>query len=259
MALPAGSLAAKSSVTVNGVLDGDDDDVSFVMQGDELNVNGEVSVASLYMQGASSQKITGNGSLDVHNLSVGAPGGVNLGVPLDLDGWLALNANLFAGSGSTVTLAESAITNGENSDKDIFGKVKRVGPFLKDKTYSFGNRSLTLTFTNTGSGLPTQVQLDLAQQAWTNLAGSIRRGFTFTSTGGSGWSANLSLDYRDSELAGREEFLQTWTRSNSAQRWVRASYSELNTTQNWIRLDGITHFSDWGLVLHAVFIPAMRK
>jgi len=255
---PSGYLAANDIVTVNGDLDCDTSE-TFVLRGQQMVINGKVGMGSLYLQGVNHQNITGSGSMTFHNLSVDAPGGVDLSVPFQLNGWLALNANLNMVNNGVATLSESAVLTGANADTDIFGKVTRWGSFQKDKSYSFGNLYLTFTFTNNGSGLPSQISLDLKQERWNDLRGSIRRSFSFQTTGGSGWTGSLTLDYRDSELPGPENLLQTWTRASSGLRWMRAVYAEADSTQNWIRLDGLTHFSDWGLVLQGVYIPMVRR
>ena len=130
---PAGTITAVKDVTVTGSLDGENSDINFYMRGQNFVVNGSVSVAELHLAGASQQTITGTGSLSLHDVYVDAPGGVKLNAPLSLDGQLSLSQNLYVGSSTLVTLTESAITAGENSDKDIFGTVKRTGPFQTDK------------------------------------------------------------------------------------------------------------------------------
>ena len=259
MAFPAGTATAAKDVTVNGVLDGEDSDVSFNMLGQTLNVNGSVSVAELDMVGASQQTITGTGSLNLHNLYVAAPGGIKLNAPLSLDDWLTLNQNLYVGSNTLVTLTESAITTGDNSDQDIFGTVKRIGPFQIDKLYSFGNRNLTVVFTDTGISLPTAMTMTINQAPWKDLPGSINRSYRIQTDGGSGWFSNLTLDYRDSELHGEKEYLQAWSRTSASATWARTPYSVAHINPNWISFDGLTHFSDWGLVIHSVFIPLMLR
>ena len=258
MESPDGYLTANDMVTINGDLDCDRSE-TFVLRGQQMVINGRVGMGSLYLQGVNHQNITGSGLMSFHNLSVDAPDGVDLSVPFSLNGWLALNANLNMGNNRVATLSESAVLTGANADTDIFGKVTRWGTFQKDKPYSFGNRFLTLTFTNNGSGLPSLVSLDLKQERWNDLQGSIRRSYSFQTTGGSGWTGSLTLDYRDSELPGREDLLQTWTRASSGQPWARAAYAEADSTQNWVRLDGLTQFSDWGLVLQAMFFPMVKR
>jgi len=190
---------------------------------------------------------------------VDALGGVKLNVPLSLDGQLSLSQNLYVGSSTMVTLTETAITAGENSDKDIFGTVKRTGPFQTDKPYSFGNLNLAVIFTNAGTALPTAITMTVSQAPWKDLPGSIDRGYAIRTAGGSGWSGNLTLDYRDTELHGREDYLQTWTRSSSYASWARIPYSEANVNQNWISFQGLTHFSDWGLVINSIYLPTVLR
>jgi hypothetical protein len=260
IAPPAGSIIATGNVTVNGVLDGESEADIFEMRGQHLTVNGSVSVASLVLNCTSTQDITGYGYLDLHNLSVLTPGGVNLAVRLYLDGILELNANLYVDDSVWIGLDETAILSGENSDKDIFGSVERYGPFIKDKSYSFGNLSLTVTFTDAGSALPTSVIMVVKRTPWGDLPGSINRSYSMYTMGGNGWVADLKLDYRDSELHGKEVYLQTWTRpSSSSVPWARFAYTEANLNQNWIKFEGLTHFSDWGLAIQTVFIPMVKR
>jgi hypothetical protein len=201
-------------VTVTGSLDGENSDVNFYMRGQNFVVNGSVSVAELHLAGTSQQTITGTGSLSPHDVYVDAPGGVKLNAPLSLDGQLSLSQNLYVGSSALVTLTESAITAGENSDKDIFGTVKRTGPFQTDKLYSFGNLNLTVVFTNAGTALPTVITMTVHQAPWKDLPGSINRSVSIQTTGGNGWSGSLTLNYRDTELHGREDYLMGFDKQN---------------------------------------------
>jgi hypothetical protein len=259
MAPPAGSITAATNVTVTGSLDGENSDVNFYMRGQNLVVNGTVSVAELHLAGAAQQTITGTGSLSPHDLVVDAPGGVRLNAPLSLDGQLALNQNLYVGSTTLVTLTETATTSADNSNTDIFGMVKRTGPFQLDKPYSFGNLYLTVVFTDAGTALPTAMTMTVSQSPWSDLPGSINRSVSIQTAGGSGWSGSLMLDYRDSELHGREDFLQAWTRSSSSASWAQIPYSEAHFGQDWILFQGLNHFSDWGLVIHTVFMPFVKR
>jgi hypothetical protein len=259
LTLPAGTITAARDVTVTGSLDGESSDVNFYMRGQNLVVNGSVSVAELHLAGTSQQTITGTGSLSPHDMYVDPPGGVKLNAPLSLDGRLSLSQNLYVGSSTLVTLTESAISAGANSDKDIFGTVKRTGPFITDTLYSFGNRYLTIAFTQVGSALPTMVTMTVSQAPWKDLPGSINRSYTIQTSGGSGWTADLTMDYRDSELHGPANFLQAWTRPSSSAPWARIPYSEANFNQNWISFQGLTHFSDWGLVIYSTFLPLVLR
>ena len=257
---PAGTITAVKDVTVTGSLDGENSGINFYMRGQNFVVNGSVSVAELHLAGASQQTITGTGSLSLHDVYVDAPGGVKLTAPLSLDGQLSLSQNLYVGSSALVTLTESAITAGENSDKDIFGTVKRTGPFQTDKLYSFGNLNLTVVFTNAGTALPAVITMTVNQAPWKDLPGSINRSVSIQTTGGNGWSGSLMLDYRDVELHGREDYLQAWTRSSSSSAsWARIPYSEANVNQNWIAFQSLTHFSDWGLVIHSIYLPTVLR
>jgi hypothetical protein len=67
------------------------------------------------------------------------------------------------------------------------------------------------------------------------------------------------LDYRDGECSGLEQYLQVWSRLSSAAPWARNQITYLHDGQNWIEIDSVTHFSDWGLVLHAVFLPMVKR
>jgi hypothetical protein len=258
-ALPAGTITAVKDVTVTGSLDGENSDINFYMRGQNLVVDGSISVAELHLAGVSQQTITGTGSLSLRDMYVDAPGGVKLNAPLGLNGQLSLSQNLYVGSSTLVTLTESAITAGENSDKDIFGMVKRIGPFQTDKPYSFGNLNLTVVFTDVGSSLPAAITMTVNQAPWKDLPGSINRSYRIQTAGGSGWSGSLKLDYRDSELHGLEDYLQAWTRSSSSAPWAQIPYSEAHFTQNWISFQGLTHFSDWGLVIHSVLLPFVKR
>jgi hypothetical protein len=211
---PAGTITAVKDVIVTGSLDGENSDVNFYMRGQNFVVNGSVSVAELHLAGTSQQTITGTGSLSPHDVYVDAPGGVKLNAPLSLDGQLSLSQNLYVGSSALVTLTESAITAGENSDKDIFGTVKRTGPFQTDKLYSFGNLNLTVVFTNAGTALPTVITMTVHQAPWKDLPGSINRSVSIQTTGGNGWSGSLTLNYRDTELHGREDYLMGFDKQN---------------------------------------------
>ena len=249
---PAGTITAVKDVTVTGSLDGENSDVNFYMRGQNFVVNGSVSVAEIHLAGASQQTITGTGSLSLHDVYVDAPGGVKLNAPLSLDGQLSLSQNLYVGSSTLVTLTESAITAGENSDKDIFGTVKRTGPFQTDKLYSFGNLNLTVVFTNAGTALPAVITMTVNQAPWKDLPGSINRSVSIQTTGGNGWSGSLMLDYRDAELHGREDYLQAWTRASSSAPWARISYSERECQSELDLVPGFDSFFGlgFGYLLH---------
>jgi hypothetical protein len=94
---------------------------------------------------------------------------------------------------------------------------------------------------------------------WSDLPGSINRRYRIQTLGGNGWAGKLTLDYRDSELRGPADFLQVWTRSSASAPWAKLPYSLADFNQNWIALEGLTHFSDWGLVIHSVFIPMVKR
>jgi hypothetical protein len=257
MAAPAGSITATMDVTVNGILGGEDAAVYFEMQGHILTVNGLVSVADLWLDGTSQQIITGSGQLNLHRLEVDAPGGLLLSAPLHLDNTLELSGNIVAPT-TTITLAEPAVISGANYDKDIFSTIVRTGPFQKDKDYSFGNQYLSIHFANSGT-LPGSVTMKVSQSPWAGLRGSIKRSYTIQTSGGSGWSANLLLDYRDNEFLGNADYLQAWTRPSASSPWVRQVISGTDTNQDWIEFDGLTHFSDWGLVINTLCLPVIRK
>jgi hypothetical protein len=122
-----------------------------------------------------------------------------------------------------------------------------------------GNLNLTVVFTDAGTALPTAITMTVNQAPWKDLPGSINRNVSIQTAEGSGWSGSLRLDYRDSELHGPADFLQVWTRSSSSSPWAKIPYSEANFNQNWISFQGLTHFSDWGLVIHSVFIPLVKR
>jgi len=259
MAPPAPRLYADSMVVVNGVLDGEDPESVFEMRGYEMVVNGIVSVPTLELNGANTQSVIGLTRLEPDNLVVLTPGGVTLDVPVYLDGVLTLSANLYVDPSAYVNLSESAIIDGSNADKDIFGNIERQGPFVQGKSYSFGNLNLTVTFTNTGSALPNTVIMVTKQSPWDDLPGSINRSYTMYTMGGDGWTASLRLDYRDSELHGGDGHLVAWSRASAPDPWERSTVAEASESQNWIELQGLTHFSELGLSSHTVYIPLATR
>ena len=254
MAPPAGTITAAKDVTVTGSLDGENSDVNFYMRGQNFVVNGSVSVAELHMAGASQQTITGTGSLNLHDLYVDAPGGVKLNAPLSLDGHLSFSQNLYVGSSTLVTLTESAITAGENSDKDIFGTVKRTGPFQTDKPYRFGNLNLDCGLYECGHFTAHGDYDDVLKRP----GKTARFDRSQRQHPDVGWQRldcrfDAGLSRHGTARAGR--LLQAWTRSSSSTPWARIPYSEANFNQNWIAFQGLTHFSDWGLVIHSICLP----
>ncbi|HVP22268.1 MAG TPA: hypothetical protein VMS73_10455 [Anaerolineaceae bacterium] len=259
MAPPAGSITALQDVTINGTLGGEDPTSGyFEMKGLVMTVNGQVTVADLRLDGPWEQVIIGGGLLNLHSMEVEAPAGLLLSVPLQLDQTLSLSTNVYAPN-ITITLATSAAISGNNSDKDIFSTIKRNGPFLKDTTYSFGNLNLTITFANSSVTLPTSVTMKVSQAPWAGLRGSIRRSYTIQTAGGGNWSATLRLDYRDTEFLGNADYLQAWARPSAGNPWVRQAITTSDANQDWIELAGLTHFSDWGLVVNTVCMPLIRR
>ena len=101
--------------------------------------------------------------------------------------------------------------------------------------------------------------MTLKQAPWSDLPGSISRSYRIQTAGGSGWSGSLTLDYRDAELHGPPDFLQVWTRASASSPWAPFPYSLADFNQNWIALQGLIHFSDWGLVSHSVFLPFVKR
>jgi hypothetical protein len=72
---------------------------------------------------------------------------------------------------------------------------------------------------------------------------SVRRTYTITPNGGSGFAATIRLHYLDSELNGNTEAtLGLWRRGAS---WLNLGATTRNATDNWVELAGIAQSSPW--------------
>jgi hypothetical protein len=254
---PPGTLTAIPGVTVNGTLGGEDDTAVFEAGGG-MTVNGQVTVANLRLLGNWEMIIGGSGSMNLHSLEVSPGLLLLLMVPLQLDNTLTLSGDISAPF-VTITLAETAVIAGSNANRDIFSVVQRNGPFQKGKSYCFGNQYLSITFANSSTSLPTSVTMQVSQVPWGDLNDSIKRSYSIQTGGVGNWSADLRLDYRNNEFAGNPALISAWTRSTPSNPWQPQAISQSNTSQNWVEFDGLTHFSDWGLVLTKVFLPFIRR
>lgn len=185
--------------------------------------------------GSSAQSTSGNVSFT--KLTINNAAGATLGADSSVTGVLNLaSGDLFTGA-SILTMPAAATSTGAT---DVVGNVRRTG-FTISNTLSFGNPFNTIQFTS--GTLPLDVTINLVKSSPAGFANSVRRTYTITPNGGSGFTANLRLHYQDSELNGNtESTLGLWRRGAS---WANLGATTRSSTDNWVQLAGIAQFSPW--------------
>lgn len=178
------------------------------------------------------------GSLTINR--TGANASATLGSDLTVGGPLNLTA------GDIITGSNVLTHNGTSAGAtDVVGNVRRTD--LGATARSFGNPNNQLSF-QTGTA-PTEMTVNLVKNVPTGAGlgypGAVKRTYTITPTGGSGYTATLRLHYNDSDLNGNAEALLDFWRFNGAS-WSRVTKTLADPiVDNWIQTSAVTQFSPW--------------
>jgi hypothetical protein len=220
-------LSSSGTLTINGG--------NFTNNGSFFENSGTIAM------GGSVAKSIGGANLTFYNLTINNSAGVNLTTNASVDGTLTLNYDLNVSSGYALTMGIDATTQG---NADVVGKTGRPYTLTSNTPYTFGSPYTTIRFT--GGTLPSEITVELFKSAPGGLANAVQRYYSITPTGGSGYTFDLQLHYRDSELGGiNENYLQMWQQVNGS--WTLRSVTSRDTTNNWVQKTGLTSFSLWAV------------
>jgi hypothetical protein len=193
------------------------------------------------------------------NLSVSGGSKIANDANIIVTGNLALGAEVTVTSGLRITLNSGATTSGSF---DVFGLVTRYGPFSPSTVYSFGNPSVSISFTSAGT-LPDRLDAALSKTTPAGLWLALPRTYAITASGGSGYSATLRLHYYPSELGSIPPAkLAVWKPGPGPQPWILAPAAAYDGSAGWVQVNGVTSFSTFALAPnypYRVFLPAAKK
>jgi hypothetical protein len=136
---------------------------------------------------------------------------------------------------------------------DVVGDVKRDG-FVNGahitNSRSFGNPNVQISF-QTGTA-PSDVTVNLVKSVPTGsmgYPGAVKRTYTVTPNGGTGYTATLRLHYLDGDLNGNTEaLLDLWRFSGTNWQRVTKTGADIITANNkWIESSAVTQLSPWTL------------
>jgi hypothetical protein len=190
------------------------------------------------------------GGQSLGNLTInrtGGSGSATLGSDLTLQGALALTAgDILTGS---FTLTHHGNSSGTT---DVVGNVRRTDVGLAPR--SFGHPDNQIGGFAPGTE-PSEITVNLVKSVPTGsmgFPGAVRRTYTITPAGGSGYAATLRLHYNDSELNGNnnEALLDFWRFDGTY--WNRVVRQLFDSTNNWIQSNDVTQFSPWTLAQGAL-------
>jgi len=198
--------------------------------------------STVVMNGTGAPQSIGGSNLTFNNLQIATNAVVNLTTNATVNGTLTLDSDLNVSSGYALTMESSATTQG---NADVVGVTKRAHSFTPGTAYSFGSPYTTIQFASGGT-LPSAITVQLFKTTPGGLANAVQRYYSITPTGGSGYTFDLKLHYRDSELGSvNENNLQMWQQVNGL--WTLRSVTSRDTTNNWVQKTGLTSFSLWAL------------
>ncbi len=210
--------------------------LSLLGPGVALANNGSVTgTGAVSFEGTSTQSTSGN--IAFPNLTINNSAGVVLGADSTVNGVLNLASGDVNTGSFALTMPATATSTGT---RDVVGNVTRTG-FTTVNTLSFGNPFNTIGFT---SGTPpSDVMVNLVKQTPIDFINAVRRTYTITPTGGSGYSAKVRLHYQDADLNGNTKPTLGLWRKGAA--WTNLGATTRNATDNWVELVGVTQFSTW--------------
>ena len=221
--------------------------------GSHLVNGGVVTVTSgaATFDGDIAQTIGGSSDSIFGGLRISNTHGVWLNRAATTLGALTLTTDLTVTAGYTLNLDANATSSGSG---DVWG-VTRRDTFVADRTYSFGNPNVAITFGASDSfdprpesgaaSTPADVTVNLQRGAPVDLTNAVSRVYTVTASGGA-YSATLRLHYRDAELGSANEARLSLWRNDGAQ-WDWQQHSAADATGNWVERSGVTAFSAWAL------------
>ncbi len=209
--------------------------------------NGTVAAqdgTTVVFDGTEAQRIAGENPTTFRHLSIKNPAGVELDTDATVATRLTLDHDIRATGEQTLTLHTTAPTTGNG---DVWGKVRRPGPFTAGTAYSFGNPDVRLTFAQSPT-LPTGIVVELKKERPERFTAGIERTYRITAEGGQDFTATLRLHYRDEELAvAAEEELRLWKQELNGGAWQLQPSGTLNTEANWLELSGVAPEGVWML------------
>jgi hypothetical protein len=209
------------------------------------------SEGRLAFAGVGEQRITGMGSLSLNDVRLVQGAQVTAWMPFTVTGQLRLDADLTMVD-HPVTMATGATSAGTG---DVWGTVRRPGPFDRRRAVSFGNPNVSALFT---SGTPPAwVQVKLERGAPLGLPRAVARTYEITSGGGQGWQATLRLRYRSDELNGEPESTLYLYRRQGDGSWQLGVSRVHNTAENWVEQRGVEGFSTWGIAYARVWSASL--
>jgi hypothetical protein len=192
--------------------------------------------------GTEAQRVAGQSATTFGRLSIQNPEGVELDADATVLTHLTLGHDIRATGEQTLTLHASAPSTGSG---DVWGRVRRAGPFAAGSAYAFGNPNVRLTF-NQSPTLPTGVVVELKKERPERFTAGIERTYRITAEGGQDFTATLRLHYRDEELAvAAEEELRLWKQELDGGAWQLQPPGTPNTTENWLELSGVAPEGVW--------------
>ena len=194
------------------------------------------STSANYTYDGTAAQSTGNAlPATVNNLTVNnsGPANVSLTGSVTVGGALALTSGDLATGANNVTEGASATTSGTT---DVVGNFIRTTPGTAALTYGNPNNVIQATAT-----APTSITVNLAKSAPSGDSGAVKRTYTITPSGGSGYTASLQLHYLDSELnSNTESSLSLWRSATVSGTFTDQGESSRDTTNNWAKQTGVT-------------------
>ncbi|HEY0100496.1 MAG TPA: C25 family cysteine peptidase, partial [Pyrinomonadaceae bacterium] len=208
------------------------------------DTNATLSLQDGGTPGAMGTLIFASGGQSLGNLNInrtGAAGSATVGSDLTLQSALTLTA------GDILTGAFTLTHHGASSGTtDVVGNVRRTD--LGGTVRQFGNPNNQISF-QTGSA-PGEITVNLVKSVPSGSMGfpvAVKRTYTITPTGGSGYTATLRLHYNDSDLNGNLEAALDFWRFNGT-TWNRIPKLTADPLAgNWIESPAVTQFSPWTL------------
>ncbi len=177
------------------------------------------------------------------NLTANNAAGVNLGADATVNNLLTLTSDLNTGP---FTLSQPYQTQDSAGDGDVIGNVRLMNPTGGFASY-YGNRFNRISLS--GGTFPTSITVNLVKSAPADYLNAIKRTYTVTPSGGSGYTATVQFHYQDSDLNGNVEADLNLQRKGAT--WVSQGFTARDTTDNWVNKAGVTQFSPWTLAVAA--------